>query len=260
MGAPQESVVIHSRDSIELSGWWIQGTHPTSVAVLCHGYVLTRGELAPIAFSLWQQGFSCLLFDFRSHGKSKGGKCSFGFHERFDVLSALEWVKDRNPQARTVLIGSSMGSVASAMSWAENPELADALVLDSAYANLGKAVGGWWHFVGGKALAAFLWPAVGLGGLFLGFNPFSIHLSDWLERLKGRPVLFLHGTDDLVAPAAEAGKNLFALGSSCESVWFEGCGHSEGRWEQPDRYREALLRFLSANGFFESKGREIDGD
>lgn len=260
MGAPQEIVTIKSHELIELSGWWVQGTHPTSVAILCHGYFLSKGELAPVAYSLWQQGFSCLLFDFRGHGKSTSGMCSFGYHEKDDVQSAMEWVRKKNPDARIVLIGSSMGSVASALAWAENPELANALVLDSAYSNLGKAVNGWWRFIGGKGLAAVLSPAALIGGPFLGFNPFSIKVPEYLERLQGRPMLFMHGTDDLVAPVKAAGKNLHAMGAGVEAVWFDGCGHSEGRWEQPETYRTTLLRFLATNGFIEAKDREIDAD
>ncbi len=250
IGAPQEIVTIKSHDLIELSGWWVQGSHPTSVAILCHGYFLSKGELAPIAYMLWQQGFSSLLFDFRGHGKSDGAVCSFGYHERNDVLSAMEWVRKRNPDARIVLIGSSMGSVASALAWAENPEMADALVLDSAYANLGKAVGGWWRFIGGTWLSILFWPAARIGVLFLGFNPFAIKVPEFLEQLRGRPMLFMHGTDDPVAPVKQAGKNLHAMGPGVEAVWFDGCNHSEGRWEQPETYRSALLRFLKKNSFF----------
>ena len=260
MGAPQESVVIKSHELIELSGWWLQGSHPTSVAVLCHGYVLSKGELAPVAYTLWQQGMSCLLFDFRAHGKSEGGVCSFGYNERADVESVLEWVRKRNPESRVALIGSSMGSVAAAMAWAENPDLAHALVLDSAYSNLGKAVNGWWRFLGGPLLSVALWPSAYMGVLFLGFNPFSVKVPEYLERLRGRPMLFMHGAEDVVVPAKSAGKNLFAMGPDVSAVWFADCAHSEGRWEQPEKYRTELLRFLEHHGFIEAKGQEINDD
>jgi pimeloyl-ACP methyl ester carboxylesterase len=260
IGAPQEIVAVKSHDLIELSGWWVQGTHPTSVAILCHGYLLSKGELAPVAFNLWEQGFSCLLFDFRGHGKSSPGIASFGFHEQDDVVSAVEWVKKRNPQARIVLIGSSMGSVASAIAWAEEPDLVEALVLDSAYANLGKACGGFWRFLGGRWLALLLWPSAYVGVLFLGFNPFSVKVPQYLEALRGKPVLFMHGTHDPVTSVKQAGKNLFALGPGVDAVWFDGCSHSEGRWEQPETYKSALLRFLERNQFLDHPKEEISDD
>lgn len=260
IGAPQEIVFIKSHDLIELSGWWVPGSHPTSVAIFCHGYLLSKGELAPVAFNLWEKGFSCLLFDFRAHGKSTGGTSSFGFHEKDDVASAVEWVKRKNPQARVVLVGSSMGSVASAIAWSENPELVDALVLDSAYANLGKSIRGFWKFMGGNWLALLFWPAAYVGVLFLGFNPFSVKVPEYLEALRGRPVILMNGTEDPVASVKQAGKNLFALGPGAEAIWFDGCSHSEGRWEQPETYKSALLRFLERNHFFDTTSAEISSN
>jgi len=257
LGAPQESVTIKSDELIELSAWWVPGSHPTSVAILSHGYILSKGELTPVAYALWQKGVSCLLIDFRGHGKSDAGLCTFGYRESRDVLAAMEWVKKQSSNARIVLIGSSMGSVASAIAWSEHPEMADALVLDSAYGNLGKAINGWWRFMGGWLLVILLWPVAYLAVLLLGFNPFDVKTSEYLERLKGRPMLFMHGTEDIVASAKSAGKNLFAMGPDTPAVWFSHCGHSEGRWEQPETYRTALLAFLEANGFFEPKDQEF---
>ena len=260
MGAPQDEVLIRSHDLIELSGWWVQGSHPTSVAVLTHGYLLSKGELAPVAYLLWQHGVSCLLFDFRAHGKTIGGASTMGYLEKDDVQSALEWVKRRNPDSRVVLIGSSMGSVANAIAWSENPELAHALVLDSAYANLGKAALGFWRFLGGRWMQLLLWPSVYMGVLFTGFNPFSIQVPEYLEGLKGRPMMLMHGTDDPVASVKEAGKNLHAMGPETKAVWFQGSSHSEGRWERPETYRENLLEFLGSIDFLQPKDREIDND
>jgi alpha-beta hydrolase superfamily lysophospholipase len=260
MGAPQQEVVIRSHDLIELSGWWVAGENPDSVAILCHGFCLSKGELSPVAYLLWEHGMSCLLFDFRAHGKSSGGTCSLGYHEKDDVVSAIEWIRKGNPNARIVLIGSSMGSVASALAWEENPDAVQALVLDSAYANLGKAVNGWWRFLGGGWLSVLLYPAAFLGVLTLKVNPFAVKLPPSLKSLAGKPVLFMHGTDDKVVPAKEAGKNLYALGPGTEAVWFSHSNHSEGRWEQPETYRTALLDFLTRNGFIEAKDREIPTD
>ena len=256
IGSPQESITIRSHDLIELSGWWVQGSHSQNVAVLSHGYLLSKGELAPVAHWLWQRGFSCLLFDFRAHGKSDPALCTFGYHEKDDVVSVLEYVKKRNPESRVLLIGSSMGSVASALAWAGHPELADALVLDSAYANLGKAVGGWWNFVGGRWLQLILWPAAPLSVLFLGFNPFAVKVHEYLESLRGKPMLFMHGANDPVVPARQAGKNLFAMGPDIPTVWFPDCGHSEGRWEMPETYQAALFKFLVENSFLMTKVAE----
>lgn len=244
-GVPQETVTIDSR----LSAWWVPAEGATSVAILCHGYFLSKSELAPVACSLWKEGMACLLLDFRAHGKSKGGICTFGFREKEDVLAAVAWVRERVPDAKIVLIGSSMGSVASAFAFAERPDQIHGLVLDSAYNRLSDAVLGWWKFLGGWPLAALLSPTVFMGIPFLRLNPFNVRVCDALGKLKGKPVLVMHGDCDSLADPKKVPNNLEALGPGAECVWFEGCGHSEGRWEQPEKYRDNLLGFLRKNGF-----------
>ena len=248
-GAPQETIEIESTGNIRLSGWWVPAEGAKSVAIFCHGYFLSKGELAPVAYALWQKGVSGLLIDFRGHGKSKGGSCTFGYREREDVLVAVAWVRAKMPDAKIVLIGSSMGSVASAFAFAEQPEQIQALVLDSAYNRLSDAVLGWWRFVGGWPLAILLSPTVFFGIPFLRLNPFRLKVSDALAKLHHKHILVMHGDGDLVASPKQVLLNLKSLGPEAQAVWFEGCGHSEGRWEQPDRYYSQLLQFLRKDGF-----------
>lgn len=243
-GAPQEDIDVEG-----LSGWWVDAPREDLVVVLAHGYYLNRSELAPVAFWLWQQGIPCVLFDFRAHGKSKGGACSFGWRERADVAAVARFARSKRPEAKVVAIGSSMGSVASAFAWAEDPSLLDGLVLDSAYSKLNRAILGWWRFVGRNALAVILSPTVFLGGFLAWVNPFKIDVTEALTKLQGKPVLVLHGACDQVAPKKEVERNLQALGTN-QITWFDDCDHSEGRWEQPDRYHAVVGAFLAHLGQF----------
>jgi len=251
MGSPQESVMIPSADGLQLRGWWIEGTNPNAVVVLAHGYFMSMGELAPVAYWLWQRGVSCLLFDFRAHGQTRGGKSTFGYKERLDVAAAVRYAKQRKPGAKVVAIGSSMGSVASALAWAEDPTLLDGLVLDSAYGRLSRAILGWWKFLGGNWLAVLLSPSVVIGGPLAGVNPAKVDVAKALRKI-GKPVLVMHGDRDRLADVKEARRNIEALGPNAEVVWFEGCGHSEGRWEQPEKYQRCLQAYLERIGVLET--------
>lgn len=252
MGAPQESVVVPSADGLQLSGWWIEAKEPRGVAILAHGYFMSKGELAPVAHWLWERGISCLLFDFRAHGKTRGGVCTFGDKERRDVAAAVKYAKSRAPGVKAFVVGSSMGSVAAGFAWADDPELLDGLVLDSAYSHLTQAILGWWMFLGGKWLRAVLSPTVLIGGPLAGTNPFKVDLAKSLTNLRGKPVLVLHGTLDTLADTSGAKRNLEALGPEAQAVWFEGCGHSEGRWEQPSKYLDSLEAYLGRIGILEA--------
>lgn len=245
-GVPQEEVEFTNPDKLKLRGWWLDNPSTRTVIVFAHGYVMSRAELAPIAAHLYKLGCSCLLFEFRASGRSEGRKSGLGWLERSDVRSAVDFARSRAPGAKIVLLGSSMGASACAFALGENPLLADALVLDSAYSKLSRAIPGWWRFVGGQALAWFLWPVTPVAAPMAGFNPYKVDVARSLSKLGGKPVLMLHGDADDMALPSEALRNRQACGA--EIVWLPGCGHSEGRWVHPKLYLDALEDFLERNG------------
>jgi len=241
LGVPQEEVEFQSSDGIILRGWWVEKPGSRCTVVLGHGYLMNRSELSPLAATLWQAGCSCLVYDFRAHGRSGGRKSGFGYLERFDVRGAVEFAKARKPGSSVVLVGSSMGSAASAFALADDPGLADGLILDSCYSRFPSAILGWWRFLGGPILSALLSPTVVIAAPLAGFNPFRVDVADALKRVKA-PVLILHGDCDNLALPDEARRNAEACG--CEVVWLEKCGHSEGRWIHAEEYEAAAVEFL----------------
>jgi alpha-beta hydrolase superfamily lysophospholipase len=242
LGAPQEEFDLPSTDGVRLKAWWVPAEGADTVAILSHGYVMNRSELSPLAHWLWQRGISCLLFDFRAHGHTHGGASTIGYREADDVLAAIAEARRRCPGARIVLLGSSMGSAASAFAAARDS--VDALVLDSCYSQLVKAAFGWWRFLGGKTLSWILGPMVLIAGPLAKMNPFKVDVTHAL-RETSCPILLLHGRCDDLALPSEALRNFEAIGDRGELVWFDDCGHSEFRWIQPVQYYEAVEAFLT---------------
>ena len=258
LGAPQENVEFANGDGQTLRGWWLEQPGAKTVVILAHGYVMNRAEMAPVAAPLWKEGCSCLLFEFRAHGRSSGSRSGLGWPERRDVRAAVEFARSRAPGARVVLIGSSMGSAASAFALGDDPGLADALVLDSSYSRLSNAIPGWWRFVGGQALAIVLWPVTPLAGPFAGFNPYKVDVAEALARVTC-PVLLLHGDSDDLALPSEAVRNRDACNG--DLVWLKDSGHTEGRWVHTELYMRVLVDFLRSRGLMESvEGRDVTED
>ncbi len=244
--APQEEIWLEPEPGIELSGWWVKAENARAVIVLCHGYVMNRAELAPVAFRLWQEGYSCLLFDFRAHGSSRGGICSIGDRERRDVAAACKLARLRAPNLPIILIGSSMGSAAAALALGDEPALADGLVLDSSYSVLKNAIPGWWRFIGGRAAVFLLWPVMSIAALLAHLNPAKVDVREALLKLDHIPIAVLHGDRDDLVVVSEAERNMEALPSSTRITWFAGCGHTEGRWLLPDQYWTAINQLIDA--------------
>jgi alpha-beta hydrolase superfamily lysophospholipase len=244
MGAPQEDVILQMPRH-RLRGWWVRAENPKGVVVFVHGYLMNRAELAPVAYQLWKQGYASLLIDLRAHGGSGGKKCTLGYFEREDVAEALRYARGRAEGLPLIVVGSSMGAAASALALADDPSLADVLVMDSGYSMLSSAVLGWWRFLGGQKLMVMLAPTLYVAAPMAGFSPFSVDIAAALAKIGPKPVLHLHGERDTLALPAEAQRNYDACAGPKRLVWFAGLGHSEYRWEQPVKYMEALEDFLA---------------
>lgn len=244
LGAPQEWVEFDDpATGLKLRGWWVPCPNARGVVVCAHGYMMNRAELAPMAPKLLAEGFSTLYFDFPACGASPGKKSGLGWRERTAVIAAANWVREKEPGVPVVLLGSSMGAAASAFALTEAPEIADALILDSAYDHLSSAIDGWWNFLGGRKLQILLKPVILLGIPILGLNPFRIRVSEALKTVT-KPTLILHGERDRLAVPDSARQNFAALAGPKEIVWFPGRNHSEARWEDPERYFEVVTGFL----------------
>ncbi len=246
LGFPEEDLTVEADGNV-LTGWWSDCGDGGLVIVCCHGYLMNRCELMPLMVTLSDLRASWLFFDFRCHGKSGGKSCSMGKNEARDVAAVVAWVRERRPDAKVVLYGSSMGGAAATIALGEDPGLADALVLDGAFSSMDEAGRGWWNFVGGKLLAFVLAPTVWLGGLMLGFNPASVVIADYLKKASHRPVLFLLGCDDPIVSPASAERNIEAAGPDTFVERFEDSGHGEARFKHPERYNEAVRDFIQTS-------------
>ncbi len=255
LGAPQETWEIES-EGLKLRAWWLPADGATTVAVFSHGYLMNRSELSPLAYTLWRRGVSCLLLDLRAHGRSQGRKSYLGVREAEDVAAGVRAALSAVPDAKVVLIGSSMGSAASVFAAAKEPGMAQALILDSCYSQLGDAILGWWRLLGGRTLERLLYPTAWLAAPMAGFSPFDIDVAKSLEDVGEVPVLILHGDSDDLALPSHAQRNLAACKGPAELVWFAGCGHSEGRWERPVEYERAVLDFLARHGLIEGESSQ----
>lgn len=240
LGVATESVQIG-----ELHAWWCPHPSPRGAALMVHGYAMNRSEFVPEAVVLYNEGFSVLLLETRSHGRSRGGLGGFGWIERLDVMAAARWLRERSPGVPLMIMGSSQGAAASAFALGEEPTLADALVLDGAYGRMDRAVRGFLDFILTRRFARLFAPGVPITGLFLGFSPYGKDVAASLWAMGPKPTLLIHGERDTIAFPSEARRNIEALRGPTTVVWQPGMGHAEGRWEQTEDYHAALRKFVS---------------
>lgn len=249
LGFPQENVTFTTEDGVSISAWWMENQGDL-VLIACHGYLINRCEWVPTLSFLADGQSSFLFLDHRGQGRSGEARVTFGKDEMMDVEAAISFVKARKPSARIVLLGSSMGAVASANAAARSPELVSGLILDAPYRSLDEALAGWWLFLGGKLLARLMYPAQFVAKVVLGFNPAHVRSDDPLTSYPGPKLIFYGGDDPLIPEASAKAVEETLVNGRC--IYFPGETHGSGRLNQPELFRISVMDFLTRNGLAES--------
>jgi uncharacterized protein len=239
LGKPQELIEFPTRDGMTLRGWWMKHPAPRGVIIFSHGYMMNRSEPTAVAAWAFDQGFSCLLYDFPGHGRAPRATVTLGIREQDDVRAAVAWVR-QHCDSEIVLWGSSMGGAASAYASVDTPVAA--MILDSAYATLRSASENWWFIWGGKKLQMLLGPSAIFARRIGGFSLDEGNVVQALQKTN-IPTLLIHGDSDPLVPLAEAEKNKAAR-EGIELEVFPDCSHSEPRLYFPQDYFVCMKNFL----------------
>ncbi len=244
-GLKAEKISFHSKDGMELRGWWI----PTALAgkgtiILSHGY---SGDCSPdmvYAPLLNNAGYNVCLFDYRGHGNSEGNYTSLVYYERRDLLAALDFLCARGI-TRVGLLGFSMGG-AIALATAPLSPMVVGVISDCTFGEL-KAV------VQNSALRRGIPPLLSrpLARAVMLFASARLRAdlstSDpirWIAKISPRPVLVMHGEDDEDIPVEQAYR-LFHAAQQPKELWIvPGAKHRRIEEVAAEEYRKRLIDFI----------------
>jgi pimeloyl-ACP methyl ester carboxylesterase len=247
---PFEDISFEARDGLRLSGWFVPPSDKNAVVICTHGLFRNRIEVLARIVPLVKAGYGALLYDSRSHGASEKGLVSLGYYERNDVLGAIDYLQgryqDAPAQPRIVLMGVSMGAVASLEAAAETPGVA-ALMLDSPFASLKDTIID-------HSWLLFRMPRYTLPSLFLfwfqrlgGLDGARLDSHEALRKVEAVPVLIISSEGDRrIGP--EVARMLF--NESCSPVkkleiFGKDVSHGAAARLHPDAYARVLLDFLN---------------
>lgn len=112
-----ELVNIPSLD-IQLASAVIAPESPRAAIVLIHGMAEHKERYFPFMTYLAEKGFACVIPDLRGHGASVPSEADLGYFGKKgrskvieDVLSVVQWTRNRYPGLKLFLFGHSMGSL-----------------------------------------------------------------------------------------------------------------------------------------------------
>jgi fermentation-respiration switch protein FrsA (DUF1100 family) len=244
---PFDDVTIPSFDGTRLYGWWMKAGLRSSTIIVLHGVKKNRTDVLRAALALRRAGFNVLIFDGRGHGDSEGRYVTYGYYERRDVESAIDWlVKEKKINRKRVgLAGESMGAAIALQVAAHNPWIR-AVWADSPFASLRRITEEFAKRatrLPGAVLNPVLWTAIQVANYRGKFDVHSVDPSALAARITC-PVYLVHGTADQLISTAHSESIHSALGGE-KDIWFvEGARHARSVRHVKREYSERLTRFF----------------
>ena len=233
--APSEEWRLISSDGLHLTATHFRPERPRgNWAIIVHGYGCTQENSYYLASHYLAQGYDVLTPDLRSSGKSEGRFVTMGLRESGDIVGWAQEIAARNPEARIVLHGVSMGAATVMMAGASDalPVQVAAVVEDCGYTSA-------YDLLAYQMETSFRLPS------FPGMN-----LLDWRCRSRAAvrharvPMLFIHGTADTLVPASMAETLYAACTSEKELLLVPEAIHSAASQKDAARYDRTVMSFL----------------
>ncbi|WP_460208164.1 alpha/beta hydrolase [Scytonema sp. NUACC21] len=212
-----------------IHAWWIQASQGNDKVLLyLHGNGINIGANVGQAYRFHQLGFSVFLIDYRGYGRSEGGfPNEVAVYQ--DAVTAWNYLVHQRkiPPSKIFLYGHSLGG-AVAIDLAVNTPKAAGLIVEGSFTSIRDVIAyrnNFWMFPVNLILTQRFDSFVKVPNLKI-------------------PVLFIHGTDDLVVPAFMS-ENLYEAAPEPKNlVLISGAGHNDVAEIAPSVYHQAVQSFV----------------
>ncbi len=238
----QKQWILGEKDML-LHAVSIVNEEKTNKWVLCaHGYGVSGTQILDVAKKFYDEGYNCLLPDFRGHGESEGQYSTLGWKEREEVKDWIQWIIKHDPTAEIVLHGTSIGANAVLNAAGDGlPTNVVCVISDCAYSTLEELLK--------YQITQYLKLPLNIlipGIKFLTKLQMNFSLSDanTIEQVKKItiPTLFIHGDEDSFVPC----DMMYDLFNECSTkkdlVAYEQSRHADSFLQQD--YFEKIFEFI----------------
>ncbi len=246
-----ERLELTSRDGLRLVGHILYAEQPTDrLAFVVHGHRSCSGEMGFIAKIYAERGWNVFMADQRAHGKSEGRYFGMGWLEKNDMLDWLRLLNEKlGDNTRVLLHGISMGAATVMMMCGESglPKNVRCAIEDCGYTTArGSFI---YHMMVDKSmrLLPFKNLVVSAGSVCA-----KIKAGYWFAQADSRPalkrsttpMLFIHGTHDLVVPFDMMRELYDSCGSDKKMLIVENADHGVSYFIDTPAYENAVDGFI----------------
>lgn len=242
-----KDVYVTSEDGLKLHAYLIVNSEKNSngnFMMIFHGYTSQGRDMAHSARHFYDMGYSLLVPDARSHGKSEGRYITMGWAERLDNLLWIEKILELDSDAKIGLYGISMGGATVVNTAGEAlPENVVVAVEDCGYSSV------WDEFSAQMGMIFRLptFPLLNIAARFAkadsGFDLTEADSTLQASKIK-IPTLFIHGSGDTFVPYEMLDKLYSAAVCEKEKLVVEGAGHAMSSSADPELYWSTVDSFV----------------
>ncbi len=237
-GFEAEAVEFPSRDGPVLRGWYTEGScYPESAIIVLTGHAGNSAFAIPDATILAQAGYSTLIYEHRSCADPSLG-ASTGYTEAFDLLGAVDYLKNHPGVEHIGALGFSEGGTAIILAAAQESAL-EAVVPMGGYTSLRDDVLDPERALGPYARTfrqLLLWSiSVQIGVPAEASSPIDV-----IDQISPRPLLLIYGEGE-----AAVGRALYEAAGEPKALWIvPGAGHGGYQEAAPGEYEQRILAFF----------------
>lgn len=238
-----------SDDNLNLVANYIPASKKTpKTAIILHGYMNSKDDMAAYASLFHQLGYNVLLPDARGHGQSQGNYVGYGWREKSDVKKWTKKVIAHNSKkSKIVIFGVSMGGATTMMtSGLKMPAQVKGYIEDCGYTNAKDEIE---H----EAQDLYSMPAFPrfplveiLSGITRLRAGYFLKDADSIGQLhkNHKPMLFIHGSKDSFVPTKMVYKNYQANAGPKELWVVPKAVHAKSFATEPAAYKKHIQSFL----------------
>ncbi len=243
-----EEINIITPDGLKLNSWLIKAPAPARASVIyLHGVGDCKIGGLRFARLMHDHYYNVLLYDARRHGISDGRFCTYGYYEKHDVTTIINYLTTRTDVAlgKIGLFGTSMGASVALQAAAIDRRIA-AVVAENSFATLRTIFDDYqkrmiylpFHYLRNIVIKR--------SELMAAFKANDVSPLDAVQQFR-IPVLFVYGSDDTLIDhryslklfeQAAGPKELFPIDHATHNDTWEVAGKS---------YEQRLLEFFRKN-------------
>lgn len=245
---PKEEIFVQSPYGYRLHGFYFPQPDSQKTVVIAHGITYSLFGSVKYMSIFRKRGFNILIYDHRMHGLSGGKNCTFGFYEKYDLKTMVDWVERRQGSGGIIgTHGESLGGGTVLQHSAIDPRLSF-VIADCAYSDLRRL----FSHRGKSQYHLPVFPMIdfaSLASFFLTGMKFSdVHPLENIRDVQ-TPILFCTGAQDDYVPAWMSVEMQHAKLCGISRLYMApNARHAEAYWNNQVEYDQKVGDFLAEIG------------